>query len=232
MFIKINHPDTGELVELERTQTYNLDEAEFYRSRCTHPNQQPRRRNIAGGRSAIYMQCQTCGEFVGSAIPKAQVPPNTPNADLQLNASYNQTRELTHQAIIRKHLLLQDTQSDNWWANYSKYVKTEMWASRRKKVLDRANRVCEGCGERPATIAHHKTYAHVCNELLFELVALCNGCHRLVHNIQGELPCSGCRFASTSEGLDWCVNFDGPALEALSPRGPCGPNARALSPLR
>lgn len=72
-------------------------------------------------------------------------------------------------------------ESEQWWAWYSKYLQTDAWARRRRLVLSRSGGLCEGCREDTAVIAHHITYAHVGNELLFELVALCRPCHQMAH---------------------------------------------------
>lgn len=39
-------------------------------------------------------------------------------------------------------------------------------------------RLCEGCGKARATQVHHKTYRNLGDEFLFELVALCDACHK------------------------------------------------------
>jgi hypothetical protein len=68
-----------------------------------------------------------------------------------------------------------------WWAWYSAYLKTPEWGAKRSAVIERANGLCEGCRQAPAVIAHHLTYAHAGNELLFELVAVCDTCHQKAH---------------------------------------------------
>jgi 5-methylcytosine-specific restriction endonuclease McrA len=72
-------------------------------------------------------------------------------------------------------------ENDQWWAWYSDYLQSPEWAARRHKVLTRANWLCEGCRENQAVHVHHTTYTHAGNELLFELVALCQGCHQIAH---------------------------------------------------
>jgi 5-methylcytosine-specific restriction endonuclease McrA len=73
---------------------------------------------------------------------------------------------------------------------YADYLRTAAWQAKRDKVLARAQRVCEGCRDREATEVHHLTYAHVGRELLFELVALCEACHAVVHDtdVPREIP--------------------------------------------
>lgn len=67
---------------------------------------------------------------------------------------------------------------------YADYLRSEEWAARRTKVMQRAGGICEGCRDRPAEEVHHLTYEHVTQEFLFELVAMCGDCHARFH---GEL---------------------------------------------
>jgi hypothetical protein len=54
-------------------------------------------------------------------------------------------------------------------------------ASEARKVLARAHGLCEGCGERTATQVHHLSYKRVFDEMLFDLVAVCDACHDKLH---------------------------------------------------
>lgn len=67
-------------------------------------------------------------------------------------------------------------------AQYAEYLKSPEWAERRKLVMQRAAGICEGCRKHPATEVDHLTYKHVTREFLFELVAICGGCHARYHN--------------------------------------------------
>jgi replicative DNA helicase len=64
---------------------------------------------------------------------------------------------------------------------YHEYLLSPEWMALRRKVLDRCGGLCEGCREERVTQVHHLTYAHVRNELLFELVGLCDACHERAH---------------------------------------------------
>jgi 5-methylcytosine-specific restriction endonuclease McrA len=78
----------------------------------------------------------------------------------------------------RKEAEAQRTEEDRkWWAWFSAYLQSTAWAKRRALVLQRAAYLCEACGERRASQAHHLTYAHVGNEPLFDLRAICFPCH-------------------------------------------------------
>lgn len=67
-----------------------------------------------------------------------------------------------------------------WWSWYQGYLLSPEWQKRRAAVLKRAQGQCEGCGRRGATEVHHTTYAHVGNEPLFELRAVCDRCHKAI----------------------------------------------------
>lgn len=66
-------------------------------------------------------------------------------------------------------------------AHYAEYLKSQEWADRRSKVMERAGHRCEGCRNALATEVHHLSYEHVTQEFLFELVAMCGDCHARWH---------------------------------------------------
>ncbi len=65
---------------------------------------------------------------------------------------------------------------------YQRYLQSAEWIAKRDLVLEREQRVCEGCRMAPATQAHHTTYAHIGEEFLFELVAVCRSCRDRFHD--------------------------------------------------
>lgn len=71
----------------------------------------------------------------------------------------------------------------DWKEWYEAYRKTPDWQIKRSKVLERCGGVCEGCGVQQATEVHHTTYAHVGNEMLWELAGVCGACHDLVTDL-------------------------------------------------
>jgi len=68
-----------------------------------------------------------------------------------------------------------------WWEEYNRYINSAEWSAIKYKVLKRANRICEGCGENAAWHVHHCTYKNAFDPFMFELVALCEPCHSRVH---------------------------------------------------
>lgn len=73
-------------------------------------------------------------------------------------------------------------ESDAWWSRYTAYLQSPAWKEKRNAVMRRAGGMCEGCGKNKAAQVHHLTYEHVCEEFLWELRAVCNGCHSRIHN--------------------------------------------------
>ena len=77
-----------------------------------------------------------------------------------------------------------------WWQRYNAYLLSPAWHTKRKRVMLRANGLCEGCGERPAAHVHHLRYPQQCfagspewaaQEKLFDLRAVCVRCHEEIH---------------------------------------------------
>ena len=65
---------------------------------------------------------------------------------------------------------------------YSEYLKSPKWKTIRNKVMIRDNHTCQGCLAVRAEEVHHKTYANVGNELMYQLISLCRKCHKTAHD--------------------------------------------------
>ncbi|MDO8980306.1 MAG: hypothetical protein Q7V17_13840 [Afipia sp.] len=178
---------------------------------------------------------------------------NSPDWDEAHGPQYNADREAKRKDIYQKHVRIQRGGIDGFKRKYEQYLRSPEWAKRREKVLERAKGICEGCRDRKATQVHHLTYDHIYEELLFELVAVCDDCHRRIHrdkqdeqsNPQDEHPdesfvndwreghpCEGCRFDSAQADLRWCFIFDVASADALAEGGGCGPQLASFEPLR
>lgn len=73
---------------------------------------------------------------------------------------------------------------------YEEYMQGPIWREKRRRVLERCGRLCEGCLERRAVEVHHLRYPErvqpgsrewVMREKLYDLVGLCERCHGEVH---------------------------------------------------
>lgn len=71
-----------------------------------------------------------------------------------------------------------------WTRRYHAHLNSPLWEMKRQQVIARQECICAGCGYEPVEHIHHLTYAHMGDELLFELVGLCIDCHRKCHSDQ------------------------------------------------
>jgi 5-methylcytosine-specific restriction endonuclease McrA len=72
-----------------------------------------------------------------------------------------------------------------WWDAYDEYLASPAWAAKRTLVLGRDKWFCQGCRAARASQVHHLSYSHVGDELLWELVAVCDACHARAHAERG-----------------------------------------------
>ena len=85
----------------------------------------------------------------------------------------------------------------NWHKYYDEYLKSAAWNIKRNLVRERDNNQC-ACGD-ASQVVHHKTYLNVGKEPLYDLVSLCNECHKRYHGLS-EKPMK--RWRETNELSD------------------------------
>lgn len=151
---------------------------------CTCEQTAIRRRILSNGVATFVLQCQDCGRQIRAV--KKDSPEVRRLADVQpfdesLQQAFRDRQRRLFEARQEERINDQAQKKTEWWVQYTAYLKTTAWRLKRQAVLTRANNWCEGCAARPATEVHHKTYDHMGNELLFELVAVCNACHHILH---------------------------------------------------
>jgi hypothetical protein len=238
MFRLVMDAETGRQFRLEDTDELTADLARLSEKECSHPQTEIRRVIVSGGAIQFRKQCLTCGELVSQAIAKNRAPTNCAEIDEALRKIYRESRSLSRDDVIQRHVQKQKSETSNFWKKYSAYLKTPEWRAIRARVLRRAGDRCEGCGASNATQVHHLTYDHLFCEFLFELVALCEACHDRLHEAKAlnewgdDLPCLGCRYQTENDNRQWCGVFDVPAVKALSPAGECGPAYAGFEPLQ
>lgn len=66
-------------------------------------------------------------------------------------------------------------------AAYHEYLNSPEWEERRQKVLLRDAYTCRICGSEEDLRVHHLTYDRKYNEPLYDLVTVCDRCHKLIH---------------------------------------------------
>jgi len=119
-------------------------------------------------------QCLRCGGNLG-CIPKR-------NVLLSGLAEWDDTLGEAWAKRAQQQLDADRAQkAGEWWSWYNEYLLSEEWQSLRIRVFARARGVCEGCGINSATQVHHLTYVRVGQEMLFDLVAVCDDCHSRIH---------------------------------------------------
>lgn len=242
--MKVVLEGTGEAILLTRTSELARDLEEFRASDCMHPRTEWRRYFISNGSLTIRAECQDCGYLLGNPRKQKAGDDELPVHDPSRRKLYEAARRKEEEAIHQKHAKKQRDKDTDWHRDHSAYLKTPEWMARRDKVIRRAGGLCEGCGDKPATQAHHRTYDHWQNEFLFELLALCEECHSRLHKpsiVEEDLPdiddesdepgdwligpCDGCRFAAGLDN-DECGLSGEPSILELSEVGSCGPTRR------
>jgi 5-methylcytosine-specific restriction endonuclease McrA len=149
--------------------------------RCEHPRIELRYKDAVNGVRQYREQCLQCGGLVRQ-VKKSEVPSELRSSVPPFDEALQQQWWASRLAEYRQQREEQQQQErERWWRQYSDYLKSPEWRARRYLVLQRANGVCEGCESAPATHVHHLNYQHVGDELLFELVAICQPCHQKAH---------------------------------------------------
>lgn len=147
---------------------------------CGMTQGEVRRRVIKGGAVQFVDQCLSCGHPKSSPIRRTEVirvhgTDQLPFFDQELlEAGKRKGREAQKEKASEE--------KEKFFDWYGQYLSSPEWKSKRQKVLERAGWLCEGCRSCRPTQVHHLTYEHVGNELLYELVALCDSCHDLAHD--------------------------------------------------
>lgn len=65
---------------------------------------------------------------------------------------------------------------------YKHYLKSDKWQQKRLLVLMRDKFRCALCGSKKSLQVHHRTYEHIFNEPLSDLITLCRKCHKRQHD--------------------------------------------------
>jgi hypothetical protein len=63
---------------------------------------------------------------------------------------------------------------------YKQYLASREWMLKREAVRHRSGNKCERCKTGPQDAVHHLTYERVGNELLEDLQAICDPCHKFL----------------------------------------------------
>jgi 5-methylcytosine-specific restriction endonuclease McrA len=148
---------------------------------CNHPTVVLTRFTKSNNTLEFRKQCSACGESLG-CVKKATLSATEIDALPEWDRTIGERRRRAwsdRYAAVRAE---READRDREWHEWFRaYLRSPRWACKRQEVLDRERGICQGCRQSKAVEVHHTTYAHVGDEPLFELVALCPGCHRKVH---------------------------------------------------
>ena len=163
----------------ERRQTYD----EFYV--CDHPQTALRSKFTKDNREMVRPQCLVCGRSAGAQIKKIDWPaerePWDEEIELQIRERQNKRiDEIELRAFARHQARMRDRKGE-----YSDYLNSPKWKGIRRDVLIRDKYLCQGCLRNKATQVHHLTYENIYDELMFQLVSVCDACHRKIHPDKG-----------------------------------------------
>lgn len=216
--------------------------AKFQATECKHEHKELCKVKVAGGSEHTKYQCQRCGVIIGNAIGARDVGDRKIVVhQSELAEHFRAERDEIYQSILQKYISLQKVASGEFSKFYTEYIKSTKWREICRKVLKRANGLCEGCLERPPTQVHHKHYGNLGDEFMFELLALCAPCHTRFHDqvnaereARGEtrldeipsfddLDCQ-CRWGDSGSQNPQCGKFGVSVAKAIAPDGECGPD--------
>jgi 5-methylcytosine-specific restriction endonuclease McrA len=144
----------------------------------------PRKRTLKDGRNVSMMQCVICG-INGSMVSKKEHPP-IGDFDEDAHKNFVSVESKRYEYVRENQPNIFNNQNEekmNFVTWYSQYLESDIWKRKRQRVLERACGICESCMEEEAVHVHHLTYDRVGREPLFDLVAVCDTCHRQIHKL-------------------------------------------------
>ena len=65
--------------------------------------------------------------------------------------------------------------------DYTDYLQSGWWKSRRAEAIRQVGYKCQLCGALYKLTVHHKNYDNLWRERLCDIVVLCEKCHRALH---------------------------------------------------
>jgi len=160
--------------------------------RCKHDGPtELRTRIVKRGGTQCVKQCLRCGAATTNPMGKAKaIEANggiePPQFDDNLEIKWREDGEEGAKKITGDFETREDLRTVEFHNWYDVYLSSDEWANKKSKIMQRANHLCEGCGDAKAQVVHHMTYKNVGHEFLFELVALCNSCHDRYHKSEDE----------------------------------------------
>lgn len=175
---------------LQQATAYVLDDPPSY-PKCGCEITQICSRIQSNGVRVCVRQCMRCGRNRGAiakSSPEVQQLAHIPEWDQSIVDwwekridRWHEERQAYNDRVSELYEIEQQHAKDERRRKYDAYLKTPQWKSKRQRVLERDKHLCQACLRRTATQAHHLTYEHIFNEPLFDLIAICEICHKGLH---------------------------------------------------
>ncbi|MAF43025.1 MAG: hypothetical protein CMI54_02480 [Parcubacteria group bacterium] len=151
---------------------------------CKHEITELKKRINSNKAECFLYQCLNCGKGLDT-VKKYTISQLERDSvklfDYSLIEANDKKRQNAWKEYHDEKDLEQQSKNQEWWKSYNEYLQTPKWKAKRLSVLNRDNYICQGCLKNQAKQAHHLTYDHVGDELLFELVSICEECHIRIH---------------------------------------------------
>ena len=170
------------------------EEIQQYEKRfvCSHEKLNLKKRKVKGGAFQYVKQCLVCGNAMPQPIKQevalsanGGIEPSSFDEKLQIDWKTN--KEQAYSEIKERYESSKKVEIAEHTDEYWEYLNSSPeWQLKRRKVFARAKNICEGCAEQPATEVHHISYDNIFDELLYQLVALCEDCHKKAHGERSE----------------------------------------------
>jgi len=168
---------------------------------CNHASQELRFLKQSNGNILYKNQCLRCGQTFPN-IPHDKLTDAQKQAAKATDDTIRQRFEKENEHVFNDAFTKAKAERKAVRRRkYNRYLESDEWKQKRDKVLKRANGICEGCLENPAKHVHHLHYGSIFDELLFDLVAICESCHAKIHPELDDLFESE-RFTRCFEGLE------------------------------
>jgi hypothetical protein len=169
---------------------------------CKHPNKRLVWSTVGSSgvpldNKQLREQCLDCGRLLAQAMKHSLATPDTPDVDIEALNKFIANRDAAWIAREAEW----ERQRQAWREDYQTHLQSNTWRQKRELVFRRARYTCEACGLDEAWEVHHLSYDNLGDEPLWELAAVCQGCHRRITERRrrtlralleiGETPLSG-----------------------------------------
>lgn len=154
---------------------------ELYTDRCClNPNIALFNKPTVNGNPSIREVCLNCGKT--SSAKKINTVSDVKSLPTITDEKIDRLRNAFYDELKRFHEWAKKQNHSQFLEDHAEYLKSTQWKELRAKVLKRDNDLCQSCLIRSATQVHHLTYDRWRHEAAFDLVSVCDPCHKSIHS--------------------------------------------------